>query len=148
MLFILPAITFTLAQTTVLKAGTEVIVKPIDTYNSSSVSPDQVMLFKTVEDVIIDDFIAISKGSHARARVIDVKKPRPYGRPGQFSFHIIDVIAKDDSVVPLTSELIQKKGKKIPLGIFFYYAMGNDAYLHLEDTIKVSVSRNVTIAIQ
>jgi hypothetical protein len=84
-----------------LPAGTKVPLQFAQRLDSRHARKGDLVNLRVRQDVIVDGRTVIARGARATARVLDVRKPRPFGRKAQIKLDLVGVRAADGREVPL-----------------------------------------------
>ncbi len=107
-----------------LPAGTSIDVEAAYTVSSLYVKPGELLSFRVVIPVMVDGVVVIDKDALVTARVIVAKRGGHWGKAGRLAWSMQDVIAVDNTRVPLAPEtsvrnpewLILNKNKETDMG--------------------------------
>ncbi len=106
------------------------------------------------QDVIVDDVVAIPRGSIAKGQVMRAERPKAIGREGFVEIQIKSVTATDGQEIMLTGGNIYQEGEdkqtlSIVLGVFvcilFLLLKGKNAQVPQGFQIESSVATTTTI---
>jgi hypothetical protein len=87
-----------------LPSGTPIDVEAAYTVSSVHVKPGELLSFRVLIPVTIDGVVVIEKGALVTAKVTTAKRGGHWGKAGRLSWSMQDVIAVDNSRVPLAPE--------------------------------------------
>ena len=87
-----------------LPAGTPIDVEAAYTVSSIHVKPGELLSFRVLIPVTIDGLVVIEKGALVTARVTVAKRGGHWGKAGRLAWSMQDVIAVDNTRVPLAPE--------------------------------------------
>jgi hypothetical protein len=90
---------------TKIPAGTRIDIEAAYSLTSADLRPGDLISFRVIVPIKINDVIAIDKGSLVTARVVEAKRGRHWGRAGRLTWTMQDVIAVDGSRVPIDVSL-------------------------------------------
>ena len=85
-------------------AGTQIEVESAYTVSSIDVKPGELLSFRVLVPVMVNGAVAIETGALVTARVSVSKRGGHWGKAGRLSWVMVDVIAADNSRIPLASE--------------------------------------------
>lgn len=103
-----------------IPAGTSIEVESAYTVSSIDVKPDELLSFRVLIPVMVNGVVAIERGALVTARVSVAKRGGHWGKAGRLSWTMVDVVAADNSRIPLAPEtavrnhewiLLKPKGK-------------------------------------
>jgi hypothetical protein len=94
-----------------LPAGTLIEVEVAYTVNSLEVKPGERISFRVLVPILIDGVTVIDKGALVTARVTKAKRGGHWGKPGRLAWSMEDVVAADNSLVPLAPETAARGDK-------------------------------------
>ena len=96
-----------------IPAGTAVDVELVYYVSSDSIQKGDVISFRAVEPVKIDGTTVVHARALCTAVVVKAKRRRRWGRSGEITFRMRDIIAVDDQRIPLEfGRAVQGEGKK------------------------------------
>ncbi len=104
-----------------IPAGTPIEVESAYTVSSIHVKAGELLSFRVLIPVTVDGVVAIEKGALVTARITLAKRGGRWGKAGRLSWTMQDVIAVDNTRLPLAPEtsirnpdwiLLKPKGKK------------------------------------
>jgi hypothetical protein len=84
--------------------GTPIEVEVAYTVNSLDMNPGEQISFRVLVPIVIDGVTLIEKEALVTARIIQAKRGGHWGKAGKLSWSMEDVIAVDNSRVPLAPE--------------------------------------------
>lgn len=84
-----------------IPAGTKIEVEAAHTVSSKDLKDGDAITFLTILPLIIGGKTVIEKGAIVTARVTKAKKGGSWGRAGQLAYTMQDVVAVDNSRIPL-----------------------------------------------
>jgi hypothetical protein len=99
-----------------LPAGTLIEVEVAYTVNSLEVKPGERISFRVLVPILIDGVTIIDRGALVTARVTKAKRGGHWGKPGRLAWSMEDVVAADNSRVPLAPETAARGDKLWSLG--------------------------------
>jgi hypothetical protein len=132
-------------QTVVIPEETKIKVL-IDSDLSTSQDPvNSTIYYKVAESVSLFNVIVIESGNPVKARITEIKKKGPLGKPGKIAVTIESVQAEDGTFVPIKPFRISHKGKSkktksllmLPLLGLGYFIKGGEATIPEGDTLTV-----------
>jgi len=91
------------AQLTI-PAGTPIEVEVAYTVNSLDMKPGELITFRVLVPIVIDGVTLIEKDALVTARITQAKRGGHWGKAGKLSWAMEDVVASDNSRVPLAPE--------------------------------------------
>ena len=94
----------------VIKAGTPIALELISSINSNDVRRGQMVDFRVINDVKVDDVVVIPAGSIAKGQIEKAKKSGLLRTPGEISVAVKSVNAVDGTLIPLSSSVIGDEG--------------------------------------
>lgn len=80
--------------------GTAVEIELKENVSSEAVDKGSVIDFTVVQPVKVNDYTVIDRGAPARAHIVEVKKARHWGRAGQISWAMEDIMTVDGDRIP------------------------------------------------
>lgn len=136
-----------------LPAGTPVIIKNLDTINSSAITTGSTVSFTVVQDVKVDNKVVIKAGSIADAQISYNKRKNYAGIAGEVVVSDFSVHAVDGTYVPLRATLSargeDKVGLSVGLGFFlcflFLLIKGEDAVIPAGTTKTVYSMSDINV---
>ena len=87
-----------------LPAGTPIDVEAAYTVSSLYVKPGELLSFRVLIPVVVNGVVVIDKDALVTARVIVAKRGGHWGKAGRLAWSMQDVIAVDNTRVPLAPE--------------------------------------------
>jgi hypothetical protein len=100
----LPSVTQVLRREVKLVAGTPIDVEVAYTVNSIDVKPGELISFRTLIPVVVDGVTVIEEGALVTARISQAKRGGHWGKAGRLAWSMQDVVAADNSRIPLAPE--------------------------------------------
>src|SRR5207237_6695301 len=97
----LPASPTTLAREMKIPAGTPLEIEVAYTVNSLDVRPEELISFRVIVPIRVDNQTVIEKNSLVTGRVVQAKRGQHWGKAGKLSWIMQDVVAVDLMRVPL-----------------------------------------------
>lgn len=94
-----------------LSAGTLIEVEVAYTVNSIDVRPGEQISFRVLVPIIVDGVTVIEKDALVTARVIQAKRGGHWGKAGRLAWSMEDVIAIDNTRIPLAPETASRSDK-------------------------------------
>ena len=94
-----------------IPAGTAIEVEVAYTVNSLDVKPGEHISFRVLVPIVIDGVTVIEKDALVTARVIQSKRGGHWGKAGKLVWSMEDVVAADNSRVPLAPEISVRRDK-------------------------------------
>lgn len=85
-------------------AGTPIDVEAAYTVSSIHVKPGELLSFRVIIPVTVDGVVVIDKGALVTAKVTVAKRGGHWGKAGRLSWSMQDVVAVDNTRVPLAPE--------------------------------------------
>jgi hypothetical protein len=96
-------------------SGTSIEVETAFTVKSSDLERGIPIFFLVSRPIYVKGVLAIARNAAATARVVDIKKPQRWGRPGSFTWQMESVIAVDGTNVPLRVSQNITGGNRVPM---------------------------------
>ena len=87
-----------------LPAGTLIEVEVAYTVNSLDVKPGERISFRVLVPIVVDGVTVVDKGALVTARITQAKRGGHWGKAGRLVWTMEDVVAVDNSRVPLAPE--------------------------------------------
>lgn len=151
------------AMAVTLPKGTDIRLEFIDGLSSKTARIGDEVLFRVVDDVIVNGEVVIRKGTSASGNVIRVDRGRRFGVNARVSIDIRDIEAVDGTMVPVSD---RKRGKKTgegtdkaaiasgagalvlgPIGLGIgYFITGKEVTVKPGSTLTTEVSADVEVA--
>jgi hypothetical protein len=143
--------------------GTPIEVECTYTVSSGDLEEGSAVSFSVVHPVIVNGVTLIAKGARATARVTKAKKGGSWGRAGQLAWMMQDVIAVDNSGIPLEFSKNTKGDSKggtvttavIVTGVLFWpaapfwgFKKGKDAKVPAGQRFEVTVHGNAIVQVK
>jgi hypothetical protein len=143
-------------------AGTKIEVEAAHTVSSKDLKDGDAITFLTILPLIIDGKTVIEKGAIVTARVTKAKKGGSWGRAGQLAFTMQDVVAVDNSRIPLEFAQAGKGDSKggtvatgaIVTGLIFLpaaplwgFKKGKNAVIPQGKRLEVMIHADVTVKV-
>lgn len=94
-----------------LSAGTLIEVEVAYTVNSKDVKPGEQISFRVLIPIIVDGDTVIEKDALVTARVTRAKRGGHWGKAGRLAWSMEDVVAVDNTRIPLAPETTSRSGK-------------------------------------
>jgi hypothetical protein len=94
-----------------IPVGTTIEVEVAYTVNSLDVKPGERLSFRVLIPVVIDGVTVIDKGALVTARITQAKRGGHWGKAGRLAWSMEDVVAADNSRVPLAPETSSRDDK-------------------------------------
>lgn len=94
-----------------IPAGTPIEVEVAYTVNSLDLKPGERISFRVLVPILIDGVKVIEEGALVTARVTRAKRGGHWGRAGKLAWSMEDVVAADNSRVPLAPETAARSDK-------------------------------------
>ena len=94
-----------------IPAGTSIEVEAAYTVNSIDVKPGERISFRALIPVMIDGVTVIEKGALVTARVTQAKRGGHWGKAGRLAWSMEDVVAADNTRIPLAPETASRNEK-------------------------------------
>ena len=94
-----------------IPAGTVIEVEVAYTVNSLDIKPGERISFRVLIPIIIDGAAVIEKDALVTARVIQAKRGGHWGKAGRLVWSMEDVVAADNSRIPLAPETASRNEK-------------------------------------
>ncbi|HKO95909.1 MAG TPA: hypothetical protein VJU86_02890 [Pyrinomonadaceae bacterium] len=88
-----------------LPAGTPIEVESAYTVSSLDVRPGELLTFRVLVPVMVNGVVAIETGALVTARVTVAKRGGHWGKAGRLSWTMVDVVAVDNSRIPLAPQI-------------------------------------------
>lgn len=85
-------------------AGTQLDIEATHTVSSSDIKDGDLLSFRVLIPVKVDDAIVIEKNALVTARVVKAKRAGHWGKAGKLRWTMTDVVAVDLTRVPLTAQ--------------------------------------------
>lgn len=146
----------------VIPKGTKIRLEFVDGLSSKTARIGDEVLFKVVDDIIVDGAVVIKKGTTASGNVTRVERGRRFGVNARVTLDIREIEAVDGSKIPVSD---QKRGKMMgsgtdkaavasgagalvlgPIGVGIgYFVTGKELNVKPGDTMTTQVSEDVTV---
>jgi hypothetical protein len=94
-----------------IPAGTPIEIEVAYTVNSLDVKPGERISFRVLIPIVIDGVIVIEKGALVTARLTQAKRGGHWGKPGRLVWSMEDVVAIDNTRIPLAPETASRSDK-------------------------------------
>jgi hypothetical protein len=94
-----------------IPAGTPIEVEVAYTVNSLDIKPGERISFRVLVPILIGGVTAIEKGALVTARVTQAKRGGHWGKAGKLAWSMEDVVAADNSRIPLAPETASRSDK-------------------------------------
>lgn len=143
-------------QAVVLPAGTQILLENVNNIQSSTITAGQIVDFRVVYDVKVNQKVLVKAGTIAKGQVIRVQKSGSIGKPGKIDIAIKSVTAVDGQEIYLTGGNINEEGDdkqtlSIVLGVFIcifcLFIKGKDAVIAPGTQLNASVASETSVAI-
>src|SRR5262245_10983211 len=96
-----------------IPSGTRIDVELAFWFSSETLEKGDVITFRAVMPVKIDGLTVVASGAICTAVVVKAKKRRRWGRSGEITFNMRDIVAVDDQRIPLQfGRAVKGEGKK------------------------------------
>jgi hypothetical protein len=92
-------------------AGTPIEVEVAYTVNSLDIKPGERISFRVLVPILIDGVAVIEKGALVTARVTQAKRGGHWGKGGRLAWSMEDVVAADNTRIPLAPETASRSDK-------------------------------------
>jgi hypothetical protein len=99
------------AQKIVVPGGTAVAVVVVNPISSSTAKVGDTFAIEAQSDVVIDGWIAISKGAPGQGTIVSVDHAGSHGHPGSLGIEMNWIYAADGEKVRLTSQNVNEEGE-------------------------------------
>lgn len=99
------------AQKLIVPGGTTVIVLVVNPISSSTAKVGDTFAIESQYDVVIDGWIAISKGAPGQGTIMSVDHAGSHGHPGSLGIEMNWIYAADGEKVRLTSQNLSEEGE-------------------------------------
>jgi hypothetical protein len=96
-------------------SGTSIELETVFSVTSSELERGRFIPFIVSRPIYVKGALTIARNAVATARVVDVKKPQRWGRPGSFTWQMESVIAVDGTNVPLSVSQNITGGNRVPM---------------------------------
>ena len=145
-----------MAQTskeTVIKAGTIVLLQSVNQVKAADVEEGQMVDFRVVRDVIVDDICVISSGTLVKGKVTEAKKSSLAGTKGRLGINISYLNLPSGTPIYFSNTDVRICGKnRTPLavatGIFVWpciFIPGTKAVMPAGYEVQATIAANTTI---
>lgn len=145
-----------MAQTskeTVIKAGTIVLLQSVNQVKAADVEEGQMVDFRVVRDVIVDDICVISSGTLVKGKVTEAKKSSLAGTKGRLGINISYLNLPSGTPIYFSNTDVRIYGKnRTPLavvtGIFVWpciFIPGTKAVMPAGYEVQATIAANTTI---
>lgn len=94
-----------------IPSGTLIEVEVAYTVNSIDVKPGERISFRVLVPIVIDGVTVIDEGALVTARVTQAKRGGHWGKAGKLDWSMEDVVAADNSRIPLAPETASRSDK-------------------------------------
>ena len=138
-----------------LKAGTPIVVELMQANNTVGLNPGQSVNVRVKFNVVVNKKTLIAAGAMGSATITNVKKPKPFGRPGNLELLIQSITSVDNQQIPVSGmpmliEGEDKKGLAIGLslvtwGLAGIFIKGKPAELRAGTMIHANVASDSEI---
>lgn len=88
-----------------IPARTKIKVALLDRLDSKKSVKNQIVEFKTIENLIINGVVVIPEGTIGRGQIYDIQKPGGFGRKGVLRMRAKEIKTLNNVSVPLIGEL-------------------------------------------
>jgi len=99
------------AQKIVVPGGTAVAVVVVNPISSSTAKVADTFAIEAQSDVVVDGWIAISKGAPGQGTIVSVDHAGSHGHPGSLGIEMNWIYATDGEKVRLTSQNVNEEGE-------------------------------------
>jgi len=148
-----------------IPVGTSVDVELASFVTSETLETGDVMTFRAVTPVKIDGVTVIAPGAMCTAVVVKARKRRRWGRSGQLTFSMRDIIAVDDQRIPLQfGRAVKGEGKGVevasgivatgvllwpiaPVALLWGLKKGKDAFIPTGKRFEVLTKSEVVVRV-
>lgn len=94
-----------------IPAGTPIEIEVAYTVNSIDLKPGELISFRVLIPIMIDGSAVIEEGALVTARVTEAKRGGHWGKGGRLAWSMLDVIAADNTRIPLAPETTSRGNK-------------------------------------
>lgn len=94
-----------------IPAGTRIEIEVAYTVNSLDLKPGERISFRVLVPIVIDGVTVIAQGALVTARITQAKRGGHWGKAGKLAWSMEDVVAADNSHVPLAPETATRSDK-------------------------------------
>jgi hypothetical protein len=94
-----------------IPAGTPIEVEVAYTVNSLDLKPGERISFRVLVPIVIDGVTVIGEGALVTARITQAKRGGHWGRAGKLAWSMEDVVAADNTRIPLAPETASRSDK-------------------------------------
>lgn len=141
------------ASIVTIPAGTPIVLRNLETIDSSNITNGSSIVFKTINDIVVDNKVVIKAGSNVDAQVSYAKKKNYAGIAGEITISDFMVKAVDGTYIPLKATLSSKGEEKIAISVglgllicvLFLLMKGEDAVIPAGTTKSVYTMMDVKI---
>lgn len=140
----------------VLKAGTIVPLQAVNQVKAADVEEGQIVDFKVVQNVKVDDICVIPSGTLVKGKVTEAKKSSLAGTKGKLNINISSLNLPSGEPVYFTNTDVRINGKnRTPLavatGIFIWpciFIPGTKAVMPAGYEVQATVAANTSISVK
>jgi len=133
--------------------GTLVQLELGNTISSANAHVGQKINFTVLNDILVENKVAIKSGSKAVGKIISVDDSGMVGKPGGMSIQLTRVTAVDGSIIPISANSVLKGEDKtgtavvitLVLCIFGLFIEGGDAMLQAGSIIEADIIGEVDV---
>jgi hypothetical protein len=151
---------FTAAQTVTVPQGTSIRLRLSQNVSSADAKAGDAITLEVLDDVKVDQVIAIRHGAQARGKVTEAHSKRRMGRAGAVAVNIASVEAADGTRVPVSVERKSKGDNKsgtitagivgsavlfFPAAPFFLLMHGKDTNIPAGTPVEVFASNDTDV---
>ncbi|MBQ7869052.1 MAG: hypothetical protein IJ355_01775 [Prevotella sp.] len=140
----------------VVKAGTIVLLQSVNQVKAADVEEGQMVDFKVVQDVMVDEICVIPSGTLVKGKVTEAKKSSLVGTKGRLSINISYLNLPSGTPIYFSNTDVRIKGKnKTPLavvtGLIIWpclFIPGTKAVMPAGYEVQATIAANATINVK
>ena len=141
-------------KTVVIKAGTIIPLQAVNTVKAADVDEGNVVDFRVSQDVNVDGYCAISRGTLVKGKVTEARKSSIAGTKGRLGISISNLTLPSGEPLFFTNTDVHFKGKNrtplaVVLGLFIWpciFIPGSKAAMPAGYEVQATVASNTTVS--
>ncbi len=140
----------------IVKAGTIVLLQSVNQVKAADVEEGQMVDFKVVQDVIVDDVCVIPSGTLVKGKVTEARKSSLAGTKGRLSINISYLNLQSGTPIYFSNTDVRIRGKnKTPLavvtGLLIWpciFIPGTKAVMPAGYEVQATIAANTAISVK